>query len=303
MPTSDERTLDTHLPDAFEYFPDALILADGEARISYLNPAAERLLGLSLGKARGHLLDKVVTLQDGETRQSIQIGDFPDRHTSFSGAFHLLVRTGGAISRAMQRRADTQRFRGGTAAYMIGLRNARWSCAKHRQAGAAVDARRAFEPLCARSCSSACGPLAGGRRDRPRHCSTGIWITSKSRQRHDRTQRATRDPPVAARSRTWWRARATPARLGGDDSACRWSAVRGARARRAAPEHLHRAVESYVLHGTRTFRPGVSIGLPSSKRIKTHHSLNAILAAADAACYQAKRNGCDGPHIQEVALD
>jgi PAS domain S-box-containing protein len=40
--------LDAHLADAFAYFPDALILADGEARVSYLNPAAEHLLGLSL---------------------------------------------------------------------------------------------------------------------------------------------------------------------------------------------------------------------------------------------------------------
>lgn len=93
--TSDGRTLDTHLADVFVGFPDALILADGEGRVSFLNPAAEQLLGLSLEKTRGHVLDKVLTLQDGATRQSIQIGEFSSQHTPFSGAFHLLVRNGG----------------------------------------------------------------------------------------------------------------------------------------------------------------------------------------------------------------
>lgn len=61
-------------------------------------------------------------------------------------------------------------------------------------------------------------------------------------------------------------------------------------------------MESYVLHWNgETFRLGVSIGLALFKT--RNHSLNAILAAADAACYQAKRNGSDGPRIQEVALD
>ena len=61
-------------------------------------------------------------------------------------------------------------------------------------------------------------------------------------------------------------------------------------------------MESYVLHwNDESYRLGVSIGLAI---FKTHrHSLNGILAAADAACYQAKRNGSSGAHIQEIELD
>ncbi|OYZ43618.1 MAG: hypothetical protein B7Y31_03545 [Novosphingobium sp. 16-62-11] len=101
MPTSDERTLDTHLPDAFEYFPDALILADGEARISYLNPAAERLLGLSLGKARGHLLDKRergggIALHDGRALSCCALSG--KRHCFFGD--ETILRCGMALTRA-----------------------------------------------------------------------------------------------------------------------------------------------------------------------------------------------------------
>jgi len=70
-----EATLDTALPGVFEHFPDALILADGEACITYMNPAAEQMLGLALKKARGYALDKLLSLQDGETGQPIRIRD------------------------------------------------------------------------------------------------------------------------------------------------------------------------------------------------------------------------------------
>jgi PAS domain-containing protein len=61
---ADEATLDTALPGVFEHFPDALILADGEGCITYMNPAAEQMLGLALKKMRGFALDKLLSLQD-----------------------------------------------------------------------------------------------------------------------------------------------------------------------------------------------------------------------------------------------
>jgi Amt family ammonium transporter len=106
---------------------------------------------------------------------------------------------------------------------------------------------------------------------------------------------------IAARLKDVVRGRDTLARLGGDEFGLLLERCPVERARQRA-EQLHRAVESYALHWNgKTFRLGVSIGLAFFKT--RNHSLNAILAAADAACYQAKRNGCDGPHIQEVALD
>ncbi|MBU1395986.1 MAG: PAS domain S-box protein, partial [Gammaproteobacteria bacterium] len=122
--TSDARALDTPLSDAFEHFPDALVLTDGEARLSYLNPAAEQLLGLSLKNARGHRLDKVLTLQDGTTRQSIPIGDLAGQHTPFTGSFHLLVRNGGGAIPVQCSIALNPTGSGTTGGFMIVLRNA-----------------------------------------------------------------------------------------------------------------------------------------------------------------------------------
>ena len=72
----EEHVPDAFIADAFKYFPDTIVLADGEARVAYLNPAAEQLLGQSLKNAHGHGLDNVLRLQDGLTRLPLQISDF-----------------------------------------------------------------------------------------------------------------------------------------------------------------------------------------------------------------------------------
>ena len=96
------------------------------------------------------------------------------------------------------------------------------------------------------------------------------------------------------------RGRDTLARLGGDEFGLLLERCPAERARQRAVQ-LHQAVESYVLRWNgETYRMGVSIGLAMFNSNK--HTLNAILAAADAACYQAKRNGGDGFHLQEIEL-
>lgn len=302
-PTSDKRTLDTHLPNAFEYFPDALILADGEARISYLNPAAERLLGLSLGKARGHLLDKVVTLQDRETRKSIQIDDLPDPHAHFSGAFHLLVRNGGGAIPVQCSVALTQNGSGAAGGHMIVLRNA-------------SGLQQYIDKLVAQSMHDEHSRLL-----RRAELVKRLWRLLQEadgdetqallyldldnfKSLNDTAGHAAGDlaiRQIAARLKNVVRGRDTLARLGGDEFGLLLERCPVERARQRA-EQLHRAVESYALHWNgETFRLGVSIGLAFFK--SRNHSLNTILAAADAACYQAKRSSGNGPHIREVALD
>jgi len=90
----DEAALDTPLTGVFEHFPDAIVVADSEACITYMNPSAEQIIGLTLHKARGHRLDKLVSLQDGETGKPIRIFDLPNGHSAFSGTFHLLMSSG-----------------------------------------------------------------------------------------------------------------------------------------------------------------------------------------------------------------
>lgn len=300
---SDACTLDTYLAGAFESFPDALILADGEARISYFNPAAERLLGFSLEKARGHLLDTVLTLQDGETRQAIQIGDLRARHTLFSGAFQLLVRNGGGAIPVQCSVALTRNGSGGTGGCMIVLRNAS-SLQQYIDKLVAQAMHDEHSRLLRRAelVKRLWRLLQEADTDEPQaflYLDLDNFKSINDTAGHAAGDLAIRQ--IAARLKGLVRGRDTLARLGGDEFGLLLERCPAARARQRA-EQLHRAVESYVLHWNgETFRLGVSIGLAL---FKTHkHSLGAILAVADSACYQAKRNGGDGPRIQEVALD
>jgi Amt family ammonium transporter len=302
-PPSDERTLDAHLADAFAYFPDALILADGEARVSYLNPAAEHLLGLSLEKTRGQVLDKVLELQDGMTRQSVQIENFPDQHLPFSGAFHLLVRNGGGAIPVQCSVALSRTGSGATDGYMIVLRNASglqlyidklMTQSMHdehsRLLRRAELVKRLWRLL---------QETDEGETQAFMYLDLDNFKSVNDTAGHAAGDLAIRQ--IASRLKDVVRGRDTLARLGGDEFGLLLERCPAERARQRA-EQLHRVVESYVLHWNgETFRLGVSIGLAI---FKTHkHTLNAILAAADTACYQAKRNGGDGPHIHEVVLD
>jgi len=301
--TSDGRTVDTHLADAFMGFPDALILADREGRVSYLNPAAEQLLGLPLKKTRGHVLDKVLTLQDGETRQPIQIGDFSNQDTPFAGAFHLLVRNGGGAIPVQCSVALTRTGPGATGGYMILLRNASGlqlyidklvTQSMHDEHSRLLRRGELVKRLW-RLLQEA----DDGETQAFMFLDLDNFKSVNDTAGHAAGDLAIRQ--IAARLKDVVRGRDTLARLGGDEFGLLLERCPAERARQRA-EQLHRVVESYVLRwNDETFRLGVSIGLAI---FKTHkHSLNAILAAADAACYQAKRNGGDGPHIQEIALD
>lgn len=301
-PTLGECTLDMRLLDAFVDFPDAVILADAEARVSYLNPAAEQLLGLSLGKTRGHMLDKVLTLQDGVTRQSIPIGGFPT-HTPFSGAFHLLVRNGGGTIPVQCSVALTRTDSGASGGYMIVLRNASGlqlyidklvTQSMHDEHSRLLRRAELIKRLWRLLQDDDDGETQAFM-----YLDLDDFKSVNDTAGHAAGDLAIRQ--IASRFKEVVRGRDTLARLGGDEFGLLLERCPVERARQRA-EQLHRAVDSYVLHWDgKTYRLGVSIGLAF---FKTHkHSLNGILAAADAACYQAKRKGSDGPHIQEIALD
>ena len=121
-----EAALDATLPGVFEYFPDAIIRADGEACITYMTRAAEQMLGLALIKARGHALDKLISLQDGETGQPIRILDLPRKQPVFSGAFPLLMSNGSGLVPVQFSIAPTSSAGfGSTHGYVVSLRDAR----------------------------------------------------------------------------------------------------------------------------------------------------------------------------------
>lgn len=300
---SDEYVSGASISDAFEYFPDAVILADGEARITYLNPAAEQLLGLPLKKTRGHLLDKVIALQDGATRQAVRIGDFACQPTPFAGTFHLLVRNGGGAMPVQCSVARTRTASGTTASYIISMRNA-------------SGLQQYIDKLVTQSMHDEHTRLLR-RAELIKRLWRVLQETDSSEPQafmyldldnfkslNDTAGHAAGDlaiRQIASRLKDVVRGRDTLARLGGDEFGLLLERCPPELARQRAVQ-LHQAVESYVLHWNgETFRLGVSIGLAIFKTRR--HSLNTILAAGDTACYQAKRNGGDGLHIQEILLD
>lgn len=294
--------LDAHLADLFEHLSDAIMLTDDGARVVYLNPAAEHLLGLPLKTACGHVLDKVLTLQDGATRQPVRINDESIRQTPFSGAFHLLVRNGGGSIPVQCSVSRIGVEPGATGGHLILLRNA-------------SGLQQYIDKLMAQSMHDDHTRLL-----RRSELVKRLWRLLQEPDTgepqaflyldldnfkciNDTAGHAAGDlaiRQIAARLKDVVRGRDTLARLGGDEFGLLLEGCPAERARQRA-EQLHGAVKSYVLRWNGgTFQLGVSIGLATFKTRR--HSLNAILAAADAACYEAKREGGDGMHIKERAL-
>lgn len=301
--TSNEPALATQLSDAFEFFSDALILADAGARVTYLNPAAEQLLGLSLTKIRGQVLDQVLTLQDGTTREPLQINDFSRQPASFSGAFHLLVRNGGGAIPVQCNVALTRTRSGAAGGCIVLLRNASSlqvyinklvTQSMHDEHSRLLRRAELIKRLW-----RLLQETDDGETQAFMYLDLDNFKSVNDTAGHAAGDVAIRE--IAARLKDMVRGRDTLARLGGDEFGLLLERCPAERARQRA-EQLHRAVDAYVLHWNgETFRLGVSIGLAI---FKTHkHSLNAILAAADSACYRAKRSSGDGPRIQEVVLD
>ena len=301
-PASDASVLEAPLPDAFTYFPDALILADGEARVTYLNPAAEQLLGWSLETARGNVLDKVLVLQERVTQRPIGIGEIFSQHTPFAGAFHLLLRKGGGYIPVQYSVALTRTESGTAGGYLISLRNAS-SLQQYIDKLATQSMHDEHSRLLRRAelIKRLWRLLQESKDGEPQafmYLDLDDFKSVNDTAGHAAGDLAIRQ--IASRFTEVVRGRDTLARLGGDEFGLLLERCPAERARQCAVQ-LHQAVESYVLRWNgETYRMGVSIGLAMFNSNK--HTLNAILAAADAACYQAKHNGGDGLHLQEIEL-
>lgn len=301
--TVNESVLDAHVPDGLAYLSDAIVLADGQAKITYLNPAAEQLLGLSIKKACGHALNKVITLQDRESGQPVSVCESSSRGIPFDGAFHLLACSGGKLMPVQYSVARNRTGSGVVQGYIVSLRNA-------------SDFQQYIDKLLAQTMHDEHTRLL--RRAELIKRMWRLLQETDSGDQHaflyldldnfkalnDHAGHAAGDlaiRQIASRLKGVVRERDTLARLGGDEFGLLLEHCPAELARERA-QQLHRAVDSYALSwGGETYQLGVSIGLAIFKT--RNHSLNTILSAADAACYQAKRRAGDGQHIQEVALD
>jgi diguanylate cyclase (GGDEF)-like protein/PAS domain S-box-containing protein len=291
-------------PHEFDCLPDAIILADGQARVTYLNQAAEHMLGLSSKCAHGHALSKVLILQDRESGEPVSLCKSSTVTTSFNGAFPLLACSDGhwmpvhcSVTRP---RSASATAAGG---YIVSLRNARGVQA-HIDRLAAQTMRDEHSQLLRRAeLVKRLWRLLQEDESGEQHAFLFMDLDD-FKSVNDQAGHAAGDlviRQVASRFKAIVRERDTLARLGGDEFGLLLERCPADLARERA-EQLHRAVESYALRWNgELFRVGVSIGLA---HFKTHnHSLNTILARADAACYEAKRHSGDRLHIQEVRLD
>ncbi|MHB1215223.1 MAG: GGDEF domain-containing protein [Thiobacillus sp.] len=301
--TSGTRALNAQLSDLFGQFSDALILANAAARVTYLNPAAEQLLGLPLKHLYGFTLDKVLALQDGTTRQAVRIDDFSGQQKAFDGAFHLLVRAGGSVIPVQCSITLSRTASGEAGNYMVLLRNAsglqQYIDKLTTQSMHDEHSRLLRRAELVKRLWRLLQETDDGETQALMYLDLDNFKSLNDTAGHAAGDLAIRQ--IAARLKGVVRGRDTLARLGGDEFGLLLERCPPERARLRA-EQLHQVVASYVLNWNgEPHRLGVSIGLALFKTRK--HSLNGILAAADAACYQAKRNGGDGPHIQEVELD
>jgi diguanylate cyclase (GGDEF)-like protein/PAS domain S-box-containing protein len=302
--TFDEAALDMFLSGVFEHFPDALILADGQARVTYLNPAAERMLGVTLKNAPAPALDTMLRLQDGETGEAIRILDPDSRHTAFSGVFHLLMSCGGSLTPVQYSVASTSANGGGPGSgYVVSLRDVS-SLQQHIDKLVMQTMHDEHTQLLRRAELIKRLWRLLQERDNGEPQAFMYLDLDNFKSINDTAGHAAGDlaiREIASRLKDVVRGRDTLARLGGDEFGLLLERCPAELARQRATQ-LHQAVETYVLRWNReTFRLSISIGLAIFKT--RNHSLNTILAAADAACYQAKRNGEGAPHIQLVNLD
>jgi len=300
----DAAALGATLPGVFEYFPDAIILANGEACITYMNPAAEQMLGLALIKARGHALDKLISLQDGESGQPIRILDLPRKHSAFSGAFPLLMSNGRGLVPVQFSIAPTSSAGfGSVTGYVVSLRDAK-GLQQHIDKLQLQTMHDEHTRLLRRAelIKRLWRVLREGDSGEPQaflYLDLDNFKSINDTAGHAAGDLAIRQ--IASRLKDVVRERDTLARLGGDEFGLLLERCPPELARQRAMQ-LHQAVESYVLRWNgETYRLGISIGLAVFSTNK--HNLNSILAAADAACYEAKRNGEGGPHIKVVELD
>jgi diguanylate cyclase (GGDEF)-like protein/PAS domain S-box-containing protein len=292
-------------PGVFEHFPDALILADGHARVAYLNPAAERMLDVTLKCAPDRALDTMLRLQDGVTGAAIRILDLPaQRRATFSGAFPLLMsRDGGLLPVQCSVAATATPGNGAGSGYLISLRDVS-SIQQHIdklvvQAMHDEHTRLLRRAELIKRLWRLLQDKGDGESQAFMYLDLDNFKSVNDTAGHAAGDLAIRE--IASLLKDVVRGRDTLARLGGDEFGLLLERCPAELARQRAMQ-LHQAVETYVLRWKgETFRLGISIGLAIFKTRK--HSLNTILAAADAACYQAKRNGDGAPHIQLVHLD
>ncbi|HUN74514.1 MAG TPA: EAL domain-containing protein [Steroidobacteraceae bacterium] len=281
---------------ALDSLPHAVIATDSEGRIEYLNPAAESLTGSAGTDAQGKTLDQIVGLVDETDRRLLSD---PVRQALSSGApvnlgrrALLLSRSNGS-ERSIELSASPIRDVAGEitgtvvllhdVTEMRGLARQMSYQATHDALTGLVN-RREFE----RRLTEA---IEGGHRGDGQHVLCYLDL-DRFKVVNDTSGHLAGDSmlrEVAKLLRDAVRDSDTVGRLGGDEFGMLLVGCPLEKARQIADD-VCRAVSDYrYVWKDRIFNIGVSIGIVEISR--ESGSLEELLAAADSACYVAKKQG------------
>jgi diguanylate cyclase (GGDEF)-like protein/PAS domain S-box-containing protein len=294
------QTQTAHAPDtgllALSSLAEAIITTDAEGRISYLNPAAERITGSSAGQAAGKMLEDLVGLVDELDRRLLSD---PVRAALTSGApvnlsrrALLLSRSNGAersieLSASPIRNAAKEVI--GAALLLHDVTELR-GLARQMSYQATHDAltglvnRREFERRLEEATES-------GHRGEGQHVLCYLDL-DRFKVVNDTSGHLAGDSmlrEVAKVLRDAVRDSDTVARMGGDEFGVLLIGCPLEKARQIADD-VCRAVGDYrFVWKDKIFNIGVSVGLVEISR--ESGTLEELLAAADSACYVAKKQG------------
>jgi len=281
---------------ALDSIAEAIVTTDATGQIVYLNPAAERLIGTTLEAARGKAIGAVVGLVDETDRRALSD---PVYQSLASGVpvnlsrRALMITRGEGDERAIELSASPMRTAEGeivgAAVLMHDVTELR-GFARQLSYQATHDAltglvnRREFERRLDESITTA-------RRGDNTHILCYLDLDNfklvNDTSGHLAGDALLRD--VARQLREALRDSDTVARLGGDEFGMLLVGCPLEKARQIADDLCRRIAEFRFVWKDRVFQIGASIGIVELARESS--SVEDSLAAADSACYMAKRQG------------
>jgi diguanylate cyclase (GGDEF)-like protein/PAS domain S-box-containing protein len=281
---------------ALESLPEALITTDMHGKVDYMNPAAARLLGISVEEAKGKLIEQLATVLDDVDRKLLAD---PVKQSLAAGATITLGRRALVIVHP----SGTER--------LVDVSAAAIRPAGEEAVGAVVllhdvtDARGLARQMSYQATHDALTGLVN-RREFERRLQEAMDVAHRGDGSHvlcyldldhfkiinDTSGHLAGDAMLREAAkilRDAVRDSDTVARIGGDEFGMLLVGCPLEKARQIA-DTVHREVSDFrFVWKDKVFNVGVSIGLVEITR--DSGSMEETMAAADSACYVAKRQG------------
>ena len=287
-----------------ESIVEAIVTTDAQARIEYMNPAAERLLGLSVDDAQGRRLDEIVGISDQGDRRALS--DHVLQSLASGTAVNIgrrgLVLAHGSLTgneRSIEVSSSPMRTPEGRivgAALLLHDVTEMRGAARQMSYQATHDAltglvnRREFE----RRLEEA---IATAQRGEATHIVCYLDL-DRFKIVNDSSGHLAGDAllrEVAKLLRDAVRDSDTVARVGGDEFALLLIGCPLDKARQIADDLCRNVAEYRFVWKDRVFQIGVSVGLVELGR--ESGTVEELLAAADSACYVAKKQSTGGSAV------